>query len=978
MTRLEQLRAAETASTVTSRSELDPNFVVMDRTAEAPQIQTRLEQMRDRRRGVTVAERPQSIGNAPDPGVVETVKDTFSQFRDPDYAPDTASKIDAQQHFVTDYALPLMAKTPGGSLAAYAGGHAIKNLANDAPLTEGMNLPYALRATSYGAIHGADYLGDVAKLAGAEAVAKGAENANEGLPFLKGYDPTGPAAIAALPWLGRGALHASEAFISGAAKGVPRAITEWSHVTMPEGLLAKETESGLRTIDPMEVLRWSGDPAHERAVGIGLPHDVGPPTEAAAYPTTRLGRMRERAGDLWSQITVPIGRLEQSGDTLTRSAGARLAQNALYGRELEANASTLIERQLGGMDEATRRAVNRRGQYEELVSKSSPSPADLITRMRVVATDATGDEMAAWLKRETAGFTLDERRQLSDLLSYEDVANASPEVTGAVSALRRDVLHPLDFIAQREAEATINPVTGESRLYQSAGPKFWPRIAKPAPEGVDPYVHALEQGKMDYTELGGSMVAPTKAPNTVEFGRRQGGPPANYEEDAAKVLHAYADESAARAARTSAFGSPRATTEWAEAQGNPRGIGQEGAEMLGEVRAGDRFAGHTLQGALRATYRTDTGPEQRGLDWVKRLITNAALFKSGITQIPQASSNVADAGVKATVKGLVAHATQPEVATIPRSSGARIPGVARYFEDIGRADPETWSMRMLSGVESGWNRSRSAAGFLHRINETGKTAFDELQGQVDPIQVEALLEKHPRMSRTQAAVDLGARPSAVTSRLASEVRSTAVDLAHDHETLGAALNPRRYASLVERRQFQGAPGEVPSMMHNTPAGGFLMQYRPFAARQSNMVARDILAPMVSGDQAERVLGRQRLARLVAAGVPASTAIYMLKRGISGQGMPSGGEVGAYNLSSLGGFSGDVANLAFSGLGSGSYQRGDDLLNPAGGSILGGAADTLVRQRNIPKFALKYAAPALFPNYGGAFGPLTYNALGRER
>jgi hypothetical protein len=416
--------------------------------------------------------------------------------------------------------------------------------------------------------------------------------------------------------------------------------------------------------------------------------------------------------------------------------------------------------------------------------------------------------------------------------SYDFFRSSERELTPAVRAaadeVRERLLSRLDQFNMVVGTRTHDPVTGEARNYMSAGDEYYPRVPQEKPPTHDPFREAILKGKMTEQEAGERILS-GRSPATMEVGRRTWlRTPEEFSDNPQHTLDSYVDEQAKRIGRSVAFGDETS------------GTGADMAALIGTMRRdGHRIDADILTRNLDEIYNPNPRKEQL-IGRLKRGVSNVALTLSAAAQIPQAATNVAQAGFGNTLKGML---RQRSEAKKFRLSAANSPATKEYFENVNEIKTSTMPSKAVGVIEQNWNRSNSAVGFGPHLRSLGQESLDHL--------------------------DAGREFPARLVREASFYGVTPETLATHTRLFGEPAWTRPMRQAIKNAQFHVDPGEVGEGFRTGPTS-VVTQYMSFPSLQAGYFKDQIASPMLSGNMGEFDLGLERLARLV----PVSAALTL--------------------------------------------------------------------------------------------------------
>jgi hypothetical protein len=340
-----------------------------------------------------------------------------------------------------------------------------------------------------------------------------------------------------------------------------------------------------------------------------------------------------------------------------------------------------------------------------------------------------------------------------------------------------------------------------------------------------------------------------------------------------RTLDSYVDEQSKRLALNIAFGSP--------AGGAAGNRGTEMVRIVGDLTDGGyTFDRELLERTLKSIYEPDH-KENAAVALIKRGVSNLALAKSALTQIPQAANNVAISGYGNTLKGMLRQGTE---ARKFRLAAANDPALRKYYEEGGQLGTDTLTGKAVGVVEQKWNRSNSAVGYGPHLRSLGQESLEHMQA--------------------------GREYPARLAREAGFYGETPESLARQTSNFGEPSWVRPMRQAIDKAQFHAEVGDVPEGFRTGPMS-LVTTYKAFPYKQAGFFKNEIASPMLSGNMEEFDLGLERAARLVTGLTALGVPIKLAKDLIAGRDLSSPEQLAAGTAEDAMGLLAAPANVAAS-------------------------------------------------------------------
>ncbi|NBR68194.1 MAG: hypothetical protein EBT79_13155, partial [Actinobacteria bacterium] len=521
----------------------------------------------------------------------------------------------------------LASPVPGGAyLGGVAGGlagDAFNNYLDGVPISDAVSPANVARGALYGTMRGS-LLADTAKLAIGNAVIDKASG--EPLSMERTLAQTAPALIA--PGL-RTAGTVGRFAKDTVAEGPTLATQKWlgTYKTPAQQALVAEmpelfpTRPTINVRTPADFLEEAGITRGASKISLPEPED-----------NFRFKTITKAQEKMYPEVRAAIGYLGGRDNPASQELAKRLRLLNDATRELQITGKQINAEVMGRLSPAEQEQFHRYMIWRDMDSKGLWADEVKIAAELKDAGDLGFDSFMATIDRDP-----DLKRQWQVYDSFRGIEkDVSPAVKEAEAEVRDRLLSKFDQFNLTAGTRTYDPKTGEVRDYKSYGNEYYPRVAREVRPTEDPFRTAVERGDLSPEEAAARQMG-GGGPPTTEVGRQDWlYSPDRFEPTAHRTLDKYVDEQAKRLALTIAFGPPAGGAE-----GN---YGTDAMRLIGDLTAN----GHTLDKkvALRAlgTLYSPRHQENEVVGFIKRGISNVALAKSALTQIPQAANNLAISG----------------------------------------------------------------------------------------------------------------------------------------------------------------------------------------------------------------------------------------------------------------------------------------------------------------------------------------------
>ena len=637
---------------------------------------------------------------------------------------------------------------------------------------------------------------------------------------------------------------------------------------------------------------------------------------------TRMQAYLRNAHELGAETRAAVGYLTNRKNPVSQEAGKRLKLLADANRELSITGKQISAEVMEQLSPAEQDQLGQYAIWRDMKDKFDPA----VVRAGVL--QGTGDPS---LPSYLAALDPDQQLEWGTYERYYHLeGSTTPTVKAAHQEIQDRLLSRLDQFNLTAGTKTYDPITGDVRDYASAGPEFFPRVAREVRPTEDPLRTAIERGDLSPEAAAARSMAGGGPPKT-EVGRRTWlFDPERFEAHPQRALDKYVDETSKRLAMTIAFGPPEG--------GELGGYGSDLLRLKGElIRTGRRFDAKLLDRAVGSIY-SPRHAENRAVGIVKRGMANVALAKSALTQLPQAANNVAISGVGNTLKGFLRRGI--EARKFPLAA-ANDPAMRTYYEEAGQLGSETLPARMTGAVERSWNRSNSAVGYGPHLRDLGQESLSYMQ---DGLPYPERLTKEAEFYGTTPEV-----------------------LAKQTKAFGEPSWVRPMRQAIDKSQFHAEVGDVPEGLRTGPLS-LLGTYKAFPYKQAGFFKNEIAKPLVSGDMEQFDLGLERGARLLGTLLALGVPVKLAKDLIAGREMSDPAQLAAGTAEdAMGMFAGPVtaaANIAAGQpLDSRSAER--SVVPPI--VSIGGSVAREAAQGDMPELLMRYLIPALNPSGTGLEG-----------
>lgn len=728
----------------------------------------------------------------------------------------------------------LASPVPGGAyLGGVAGGlagDAFNNYLDGAPLSDAVSPSNVARGLLYGTMRGR-LLADTAKLAGGNAVI----DAFSGEPMSLGRTAaqTAPALIApGLRTAGTIGRFARDAKADGLTVAKDKFLGTYK---TPEQQALVDEMPKLFPTRPTINVRGTQDFLDEAGIQRGT-SDVSLPEPA------RRGTIRLAQEKMSPELRAGIGFLGGRSNPASREAGQRLRLYNDMKREYSVTGKQITSEVMDRLSAEEQDQLHRYMIWRDMDQKNLWSDEVKLAAQLKDAGDPGYESLLSTLDADKA-------REWDVYDAFRGLETSTPDrVKAAVAEIRDRLLSRMDRANLTIGTKTYDPMSGEVRDYKSYGEEYYPRIGRAVRETEDPWRTAIERGDLSPTEAAARQMS-GGSPPTTEVGRQDWLYSSDrFEPTPQKTLDDYVDEQAKRLALTAAFGAPAGGAE-----------GQTGTEML-RIIADLTKNGHTLdKKVLLRTLGSIYSPrhqENEVVGFIKRGVSNLALAKSALTQIPQAANNFSIAGFGNTLKGMLAQRSE---AAKFRLSAANDPALRKYYEEAGQLGTDTLTGKAVGVVEQGWNRSNSAVGYGPHLRSLGQESLGHLEA--------------------------GTEYPARLVREAQFYGTTPETLAKQTRLFGEPSWVRPMRQAIDKAQFHAEVGDVPEGMRTGPMS-LLMTYKAFPYKQAGFFKNQIASPMLSGNMEEFDMGLERAVRLVSGLTALGVPIKLAKDLIAGRDLSS--------------------------------------------------------------------------------------------
>jgi hypothetical protein len=544
---------------------------------------------------------------------------------------------------------------------------------------------------------------------------------------------------------------------------------------------------------------------------------------------------------LGKEFRAPIGYFEGRSDPAAQEVGKRIRLFNDVKREFSVTGKQINAEVLGRLEPAEQEQLGKYLVWRDMAQRDAWSDE---VKIAGKLKDAGDPSLTSFLST----LDPDKTKEWGVYDQYRGVeAEVSPKVKAAADELRERVLNRFDQLNLVTGTKTYDPVTGEVREYKSGGPEMFPRVPREIRPTEDPHRTAVARGDISPEQATVRELSGGSAP-TTEVGRRtwlyeEG----RFEPNVQRTLDSYVDDQSKRLALNIAFGAP---VEGA------KGWGADAVRIHADLRdRGRTFDKELLDRTLNTIYAPNI-KENAGVGVVKKFVSNLALAKSALTQIPQAANNFAIAGYGNTLKGALQRRAEAGKFSL---AAANDPALRKYYEEAGQLGQDTWTGKAVGVVEQNWNRSNGAVGYGPHLRQLGRESLEHMQAGTE----------YPE-------------------RLTREARfygETPERLAQQTLQFGEPSWVRPMRQAIDKSQFHAEVGDVPEGFRSGPFS-LITTYKAFPYKQAGFFKNEIASPMLSGNMDEFDLGLERAARLVTGLTALGVPIKLAKDLIAGRDLSS--------------------------------------------------------------------------------------------